>query len=35
LKDNPGIAFEDVVAELGFTMEQIRDNQTGGNRNAV
>ena len=23
-KTNPGIPFEDVVAELGFTMEQIR-----------
>ncbi len=27
-KHNPGIPFEQVVAELGFTMEQIRDNKS-------
>ena len=26
-KSNPGTSFEDVVAELGFTMEQIRGNK--------
>jgi hypothetical protein len=26
-KNNPGIPFEDVVAELGFTMEQIRGHK--------
>ena len=26
-KHNQGIPFEDVVAELGFTMEQIRSHQ--------
>ena len=26
-KNNPGTPFEDVVAELGFTMEQIRGNK--------
>ena len=26
-KRNDGIPFENVVAELGFTMEQIRDNK--------
>ena len=27
LKNNPGIPFEQVVAELGFTMEEIRNHQ--------
>ncbi len=27
LKDNPGIPFEQVVAELGFTMEEVRNYQ--------
>lgn len=27
LKHNPGIPFEQVVAELGFTMEEIKDHQ--------
>jgi hypothetical protein len=27
LKHNPGIPFEQVVAELGFTMEEIRNYQ--------
>jgi hypothetical protein len=26
-KTHPGTSFEDVVAELGFTMEQIRDDR--------
>lgn len=26
-KTNPGIPFEDVVAELGFTMDQIRGHK--------
>jgi hypothetical protein len=26
-KHNPGIPFEEVVAELGFTIEQIRNHQ--------
>jgi hypothetical protein len=26
-QDNPGIPFEEVVADLGFTMEQIRSHQ--------
>ena len=26
-KNHPGIPFEDVVAELGFTMEQIRGDK--------
>jgi hypothetical protein len=26
-KSNPGIPFEDVVAESGFTMEQIRGDK--------
>jgi hypothetical protein len=26
-KHNPGIPFEEVVAELGFTMEQIRNHK--------
>ena len=26
-KTNPGIPFEDVVAELGFTMEQVRGDK--------
>ena len=27
LKHNPGIPFEQVVAELGFTMEEVRNYQ--------
>ena len=27
LKNNPGIPFEEVVAELGLTMEQIRGHK--------
>jgi hypothetical protein len=26
-KSNPGIPFEEVVAELGFTMEQVRGDE--------
>ncbi len=26
-KNNPGLPFEDVVAELGFTMEQVRGDK--------
>lgn len=26
-ENNPGIPFEEVVAELGFTMEQVRGNK--------
>jgi len=26
-KQNPGVPFEDVVGELGFTMEQIRGDK--------
>lgn len=26
-KQNPGTPFEDVVAELGFSMEQVRDHK--------
>jgi hypothetical protein len=27
LKRNPGIPFEKVVAELGFTMEEVQDHR--------
>jgi len=27
LKHNPGIPFEQVVTELGFTMEEIKNHQ--------
>jgi hypothetical protein len=27
LKHNPGISFEQVVAELGFTMEEVKNYQ--------
>ena len=30
LKHNKGIPFEDVVAELGFTMEQVRNYKEPG-----
>jgi hypothetical protein len=26
-RNNPGIPFEQVVAELGFTMDQVRDHK--------
>jgi ethanolamine utilization microcompartment shell protein EutL len=31
LKHNPGIPFEQVVAELGLTMEEVRNYQAGLN----
>jgi hypothetical protein len=30
LKHNPGIPFEQVVAELGFTMEEVKNYQDPG-----
>jgi hypothetical protein len=29
-KHNKGIPFEEVVAELGFTMDQVRNNKEPG-----